>query len=101
MCILYIHWDGEPTYQLFILCAAQSDTRESISPSFSPAGITGGAVMGHTTLALQQISMLLLFWPGGIMNVPQCLLTAGGGQVMPVVLALMGDALESQLTVNS
>lgn len=63
---LCVHWDGEPTYQLFILCAAQSDTQESISPSFSPAGITGGAVMGHTTLVSRRISMLLLFWPGGI-----------------------------------
>lgn len=53
VCILYIHWDGEPLYQLFILSAAQSDTQEPISPSFSPAGITGGAVMGHTKLVSQ------------------------------------------------
>lgn len=31
---------GDPAYQLFICCAAQSNTPESISASFSPAGIT-------------------------------------------------------------
>lgn len=74
MCILCIRWDGEPTYQLFILCSAESDTQESIAPSFSPAGITGGTVMGHTTVVSDQINMLLLCWPGGVMNMPQWLL---------------------------
>lgn len=47
--------------------------KESISPFFSPAGITGVAVMGRTMVLSRSISMLLLWWSGGILNVPQWL----------------------------